>query len=340
MIIQKIVLVLSVIYASGNQAVIDPYLAGPHEVKDYFLMSKDTGLTEVELNAWSPLSPGIYPILYFLDGLAMNIPGIAYTDFLSHIASHGFLVVTPFVTATTSKPSEKVPYFRAILEWAEVNLQDLLHENGVPADVLFDFETLFANSHSAGGHAIVSYLQETCGNFKGLILMSPVDGADPFGFVDDFCITPGEQLNFITPTLHLYTGYDAKKGLLGTACAPKKLSNERFWEALNPESHRWSINATEFGHADVLDAEFRVFVDQTEFCGVNRDLQAEDYPIYRNFSSGTVVAFLQTLLVEDYAGYLNYLEDVSVMPIVATERHFTPAGERPSPYCLWTPPLQ
>lgn len=338
MVIRVITLVLLLGSVSSKPtATTDPYSPGPLEVKMNFLLPQTTGLSGVELNILTPMTAGNYPVLYFLDGLAMSIPAIAYNKVLSHMASHGFLVVTPFLTALTSKPSEKLPYFRNILDWAEVNMQDVLHESGVPANVTFDFQTLFVNSHSAGGHVIVLYLKETCGNFKGLVLMSPVDGADPFGLVDDFCITPGEELNFITPTLHLHTGYDAKKGSLGTACAPKKLSNERFWNALNTKSHRWSINATDFGHADLLNDDFKVFVDQTHFCAVNEDLMDDDFPKYRQLVAGTVVAFFKALLEEDYAYYLKYLEDVSVMPVPATERHFTPAGERPSPYCIREP---
>jgi hypothetical protein len=37
----------------------------------------------------------------------------------------------------------------------------------------------------------VQLLEGSCENAKGYIMMSPVDGADPFGIVDDFVIVPG-----------------------------------------------------------------------------------------------------------------------------------------------------
>ena len=51
-----------------------------------------------------------------------------------------------------------------------------------------------------------------CENINGLILFSPVDGLDPFGFLDYYCITPGEKLNFETPTLIVSVGYDNTPG--------------------------------------------------------------------------------------------------------------------------------
>ena len=37
------------------------------------------------------------------------------------------------------------------------------------------------------------------------------------------------------------------------ACAPDHLSNLRFWDALNGEA--WFINATEYGHTDMMDED-------------------------------------------------------------------------------------
>ena len=61
-------------------------------------------------------------------------------------------------------------------------------------------------------HVLVNYVRLGCFNVKGLMLLSPVDGVDPFGFIDEYCITPGEKLNFETPTLILTTGLDSVPG--------------------------------------------------------------------------------------------------------------------------------
>jgi len=45
-------------------------------------------------------------------------------------------------------------------------------------------------------------------NFIGQILLSPVDGADPYGIRPIFVITPGEKVNYTIPTLQIVTGLD------------------------------------------------------------------------------------------------------------------------------------
>ena len=62
--------------------------------------------------------------------------------------------------------------------------------------------------HSSGAHITTNYMKLGCHNIKGMILISPVDGVDPFGLIEDFCITPGEKLPFTTPTLIITAGRD------------------------------------------------------------------------------------------------------------------------------------
>ena len=69
-----------------------------------------------------------------------------------------------------------------------------------------DFSTEFVMGHSSGAHITTNYMKLGCHNIKGMILISPVDGVDPFGLIEDFCITPGEKLPFTTPTLIITAG--------------------------------------------------------------------------------------------------------------------------------------
>ena len=60
--------------------------------------------------------------------------------------------------------------------------------------------------HSSGAHITTNYMKLGCHNIKGMVLISPVDGVDPFGVIEDFCITPGKKLPFTTPTLIITAG--------------------------------------------------------------------------------------------------------------------------------------
>ena len=109
--------------------------------------------------------------------------------------------------------------------------------------------------HSSGNHVSVNYLRLGCHNIKGMVLISPVDGVDPFGFVEDFCIEPGKKLPFSTPTLVITAGFDSVPGYdvggVVPSCAPPELSNLRFYNALNGQA--WLNNATKFGHVDFMN---------------------------------------------------------------------------------------
>lgn len=84
--------------------------------------------------------------------------------------------------------------------------------------------------HSAAGHVTTEYLYQTCGTVKLHILLSPVDGVDPFGIKKDYIITPGKFLPYATPVLVLATELDPKgKNLVEPPCAPSNLSNTRYY---------------------------------------------------------------------------------------------------------------
>ena len=137
-------------------------------------------------------------------------------------------------------------------------------------------------------------------------MLSPVDGVDPYGFVQEYCITPGEKLNFEVPTLIMTSGLDGipgnashetlkgkkadfsfRPGISNTGglvppCAPDELSNNRFWDALNGRA--WFNNATLFGHVDFLDPGATVDV-----------IDVSRKPFLRAFYQKFTVSFFQFL---------------------------------------------
>ena len=66
---------------------------------------------------------------------------------------------------------------------------------------------LILGGHSAGCHvAVRRILSSGCGAVGGVLLLDPVDGADPWGLRKEFVISPPNPLRFSTPALHLETG--------------------------------------------------------------------------------------------------------------------------------------
>jgi len=116
---------------------------------------------------------------------------------------------------------------------------------------------MFIMGHSAGNHIAVNYLKRKgCRDFLAAVHLSPVDGTDPFGIIQtEFCITPGQLLNYDLPSLIVMAGLDPIPGAaLYPACAPEKLSNTRYYNAM--PGNRWFVNATAYGHADFFEPGF------------------------------------------------------------------------------------
>jgi hypothetical protein len=100
-----------------------------------------------------------------------------------------------------------------VVEWINANFQEVLGRRaaGVTADIQNRFILI---GHSAAGHVTTEYLNSTCGDFKMHIILDGVDGADPYGIIKDYIITPGKFLPYATPVLVLATELDPESRAL------------------------------------------------------------------------------------------------------------------------------
>ena len=101
-------------------------------------------------------------------------------------------------------PEKITNTLKIAIDWINENIQKVFN-NKVPGVQVDIQDRLILIGHSAAGHVTTQYLNSTCGTVKLFILLSPVDGVDPFGIKKDYIITPGKLLPFATPTLILAT---------------------------------------------------------------------------------------------------------------------------------------
>jgi len=296
---------------------LDPWTDGPfqpkHKLYNGFL---NNGLNH-ELDVWAPDDAGKFPVIYFLGGLGGIIPGIAYDTAMRSIASHGYIVLDPWAIVSNPVSNYEAEWLVEVQAWVEEHLEERLHGDGFSSSMHMDNENVFLMGHSAGSHVIVEYLKHHCNKVKGQILFSPVDGFDPFGLVDIFAITPGEYLNYDTPTLVIMAGLDNTPGsnIIGSAtpaCAPDDLSNMRFYNAM--PGNTWLVNATAYGHGDVLDELYYNAMQLIHFCGTDKH---QDRVTYRSFIAGEIVSFMSAVLYGDCES-LAYIEDPTLMPVHTT----------------------
>ena len=53
----------------------------------------------------------------------------------------------------------------------------------------------------------------------------------------------------------------------------------------------WYVNASDYGHGDLLDEEFQQIVELTHFCSTADEVT----DVYRHFIAGEIIAFLRGL---------------------------------------------
>jgi hypothetical protein len=133
-------------------------------------------------------------------------------------------------------PNKEENMLEITLNWTLANIKKLFNDKKTPSSirgkVTPDITTygITLMSHSSSGHTVTSYLNKTCGQVKsikftcksivylltnnnllflGFIMLDPVDGYDPFGFLKLFITNPPKQLPFYVPTLIVSTGLDA-----------------------------------------------------------------------------------------------------------------------------------
>jgi len=276
---------------------VDPFLPGPYEVDFTSIRPEIFGELDHHLDVFTPSSGGNFPVIVFFPGMACTVPASAYSTILRQVASWGYVVLGPWALLYNPIDTYKAEWVDHVLHWAQVHFTDENFKTsiGVNQDLVMDFNTVFLGAQSSGSHVAVEYIKQSldCSSVKGMFLMSPVDGIDPFGMINDYCIHPPNMLNFQTPTMIISGGLDSIPGIdnLGgimPACAPEELANDRFYDALTGPT--MLINTTEYGHVDCLDDDMLEMVELIHFCATDTNT---DKDVYRTFVSGQITAFLR-----------------------------------------------
>ena len=251
---------------------------------------------------WAPESGGKYPIMVYVTGGGGIAPGSTYSSLGKAMADKG-VVVTMLSRLAAPQPKTDAALESKALDWLEENVPKL----GLKATANFD--QLVLSGHSAGNHVFCDLLVDSCGNSKAkaAVMMDPVDGYDPFGVIKNYCTTPGEKLSFDTPALLLRTGLDPKVKLL-VACAPDRISNQRFFDAWSGPI--WMVNATKYGHLDVNDDGVG------KLGGVVCATDNEPNDVYHEHIAGLVDSFFSMIFKGDGSAE-EKLNDISSMKVDA-----------------------
>lgn len=241
-----------------------------------------------------------FPVIFFVTGVAGNVPAKGYSDLLCTIANKGFVIVAMDNTGVPNYREMGGGIFDA-LEWARAgNLAVLMRAQGFVGEP--DLHRASVMGQSAGNHILGEALSVGCSLAKAFIMVDPVDGFDPFGIVPEFLIQPGKPLNFTIPSLLISTGLDPLPlNSMFPACAPMELSNDRFYHA--SRGPIWNINATEYGHLDCMNDDWSSWLSFIA-CPSSKH---GDKALYRGMIASSVSSFLRALF-EGHSAAFTLLE--------------------------------
>lgn len=216
----------------------DPVFAsGSLEVEE---LEVAQGAAPVPAKIWAPRAPGRYAVVVFQHGFTLE--NGYYSQMLSQIASHGFVVVAPQMYSGFSAPSstEEATTASMFLGWVRASLAA---ETSNRADAT----KLGLVGHSRGSKVIWRMMVAGEPGVSALVGLDPVDGTGgPFG--GDTRVVSG-TFSFSPPTLIIGTGR-GPEGFM--PCAPAGDNHEQFYGA--SPSPAYHIVATAYGHNDMLNA--------------------------------------------------------------------------------------
>ena len=276
----------------------DPYQLGSLQVQTIDVPACDAG-SPVPMRIHAPTEEGNYAVVVFQHAFLSE--ALSYDTLLSHLASHGFIVVAPQMYAPGPRallgdPTAAQEAQRAaeVLDWID---QQLASVSGVAARTEV---VLGLAGHSRGGKVAWLLLAGDPSRALSIAGVDPVDGTGgPLG--NQPRVVQG-TFSFEVPSLVIGTG-------LGGACAPAGDNHEQFYAA--SPGPAWHIVAEDFGHGDMLDEDAARMAGMVCSGGPDRDTA-------RRLTAGWLTAFFRATLQGDDGGF-DRLADVPAQRPVTIE---------------------
>lgn len=271
----------------------DVFEPGPLEVRTIHLERCESGAPR-PLDIHVPVPPGSYAVLFFQHGFLLSTA--YFSDMLTHLASHGFVVVAPQMYPPGGIPfgqpdvAEEADRAEAVLAWMP---DYLAYVTGQAVDL----STLGIIGHSRGGKVAWTVVLRDPARFSGVAGVDPVDSE-----LDRTPRVTDQAWEFDLPSLVIGAGLAPGPGSpLAFPCAPVGDNHEVFFAA--SPSPSWHVIATEQGHLDMLN-------DETPGCGIICDIcvGSGDRGAMRSLTAGLLTAFFRATMLgrsEDYTALSN-----------------------------------
>ena len=270
----------------------NPYEPGPL-VTTYRDIAEGEFAAPRPLRIHAPVDSGTYSVVQFQHGFLSDRR--AYDAILSHLASHGFVVVAPQMYPADGIPLGKptaqseADAARRVVEWAQKHAASVM--GSTSAD-----QTPGVAGHSRGGK--VTWLLSKSVKLPGIFGVDPVDGrggpllsAQPEALPQPLTEGPPSAI----------VGME-----IGGACAPEGDNYQHFFENAAAPTRLYQIKG--HGHGDMLDDD----VSTEGLCFEGPKRQAVQKTV-----AGLMTAFFRSMLYNDNT-VAPFLEDSKLAPMEVT----------------------
>ena len=277
----------------------DPYVEGQFTVNSAEIEAGNDG-PPVSILLLMPVTTGeeSFPVLIFQHGFLMASSW--YSDLLTLVASHGFVIVAPQMYDAGGLPfgkpstAEEVELAQQLRQWVTDHLESQV-------TVGIDLERVGYIGHSRGGKVAWSVIKADSSRARAIAGIDPVDGTGgPLG--GEARLIEG-AFPFSIPTLVIGTGLGPStgSGLAMMPCAPEGDNHEQFYGAA--QSPAYHATVTDHGHLDMLN-------DDTSGCGMSCSacVEGSSRATMRQTTAGLLVAFFEASL-KDRAEAYHVLRD-------------------------------
>ncbi|XP_031473986.1 chlorophyllase-2-like [Nymphaea colorata] len=258
-------------------------------------ISTHSPLPHKPLLVFHPREEGEYPVLLFLHGYLLY--NSFYSQLLSHIASHAFIIVAPqLYTFALADCMQEIKNAAMVADWIPAGLQSYL-----PTYVRPDLNRIGLAGHSRGGKVAFALVLglgavKTSLRFSALLGVDPVDGKSEGEQTNPPVLKHEPQsLSPKMPILVVGSGLGSRSRYPGLpSCAPHGVNHASFYKECVPP-FCYTV-ATNYGHADMLDDHTPGLRGMASYClCVNGDRREP----MRKFVGGIMVAFLKAYLLND-----------------------------------------
>ncbi len=281
------------------------YDPGPLAVTQQRVEAGEAG-APVAAEIFSPDTDAPSPVVLFQHGFLMDVRW--HRDLLTHVASHGFVVVAPQMYAADGLPigkptaAQEAADAAQVLGWIDDGLAAVI-------DTPLDGAAPGIAGHSRGGKVTWLMMAQNANRARAIAGIDPVDGQG--GPLGGEARVLDNNLDFGgVPALVLGTGLGSMPlNLFSPACAPEGDAHVRFYTRTS--SPVWHGVATAHGHNDLLDDD--------AMCGLVclACAAGPDRASMRRYVAGQLVALFRGALMGDDAAFA-LLEDADAAPLPAT----------------------